>query len=80
MQNSRHIAEDLNDQLIEKWGKLCRVWFHDLRKYAAINRLIHPTNYNQLNCFNYIFLWSEMDFIYFYLTLEKKGISYLKCT
>jgi hypothetical protein len=41
----QHIAEDLNDQLIEKWGWLCPIWFHNLRKCAAINRLIHPTNY-----------------------------------
>jgi hypothetical protein len=41
----QHIAEDLNDQSIEKWGWLCPVWFHDLRKCAEINRLIHPANY-----------------------------------
>jgi hypothetical protein len=41
----QHIAEDLSDQLIEKWGWLYLVWFHDLRKCAAINRLSHLGNY-----------------------------------
>jgi hypothetical protein len=70
----QHIAEYLNDQLIEKWGWLCPIWFHDLRKCGAINRLIHPTNYYnyKLNLFNYISLWSKMCFNYFYLTFEKK--------
>jgi hypothetical protein len=36
----QHIAEDLNDQLIEKWRWLCPVWFYDLRKCAANNRLL----------------------------------------
>jgi hypothetical protein len=41
----QHMAEDLNDQLIKKRGRLCPVCFDDLRKCVAINRLIHPTNY-----------------------------------
>jgi hypothetical protein len=41
----QHIVEDLSDQLIVKWGCLCPVWFHNLRKCAVINRPIHTTNY-----------------------------------
>jgi hypothetical protein len=46
----QHIVKDLSDQLIEKWEWLCPVWFQDLWKCAAINRLIHPTNYYNWIC------------------------------
>jgi hypothetical protein len=43
----QNTAHNGGPQWLINWKRrwLCPVWFHDLRKFAAINRLIHPTNY-----------------------------------